>query len=178
MHSDKSGDDKSLSLDLKEEEDINQSEKNAKERKPEELKEELKKWLMKKYKIKALNGLKIFLEDLIQLMMLLSCVYKDNILSLVFLVAIVLYMSRRKVHTLVRVAFIIGSSMVVHYFMALSNLHSSNNPMRFPAPFDPYPSKEEPNGRFFIPWYLKIDFFRNSTEWCLYFGMGLSSVKL
>ena len=127
---------------MKEEDAVFETDYKIDNKTPEELKEELKKWLMKKYKIKTLNGLKIFLEDLIQLMMLLSCVYKDNILSPVFLAAIVFYMSRRKVQTLVRVAFIIGLSMLIHYFLALSNLHSSNSPMKFPVPFDPYPDTD------------------------------------
>jgi len=35
------------------------------EEKPDELRKELKKWIMKKYRIKALNGIKILLEDTI-----------------------------------------------------------------------------------------------------------------
>jgi hypothetical protein len=111
---------------------------NAEE--PDELKEELKKWLKKKYKIKVLNGVKILLEDFILLMLLISCVYRDNIFSLVFLIAIVFYMSRRKVKTMVKIAFIIGGVMVITYALALSNLHTNNNPMPFPYPFEGYPN--------------------------------------
>ena len=55
------------------------------------MKEELKKWFKKKYKIKLLNGMKIFMEESVQLMLLISSVYKDNIFSIFLLVSIVFY---------------------------------------------------------------------------------------
>lgn len=79
---------------------------------PEALKNEMKRWLRKKYKIKVLNGVKILLEDTIQLMLLVSAIYKDSVIGLVFLAGVVLYMFRRKIITLVRVAFMVGICMV------------------------------------------------------------------
>jgi hypothetical protein len=49
--------------------------------------------------------------------------------------------------------------------MALSNLTSQNNPMDFPDPFNPYPPKNNYEGEFFIPWYRKIPFLRDSFSW-------------
>jgi hypothetical protein len=62
-----------------------------------ELKEELKKWTMKKYRIKLLNGVKILLEDSIQLMLLVSSVYKDSVIGLFLLFGVFIYMMRRKI---------------------------------------------------------------------------------
>jgi hypothetical protein len=61
------------------------------------LKEELKKWIMKKYRIRFLNGVKIFLEDTIQFLLLISSVYKDSIIGLFLLFGVLLYMLRRKI---------------------------------------------------------------------------------
>jgi hypothetical protein len=99
---------------------------------PEILKIEMKRWLRKKYKIKVLNGVKVLLEDLIQMMLLVSAVYKDSVLGLILLAGVVLYMFRRKIRTLVRVAWIVGICMIAQYVLALSNLNSGNNPMEFP----------------------------------------------
>jgi hypothetical protein len=52
---------------------------------------------MKKYRIKLLNGVKILLEDSIQLMLLISSVYKDSIIGLFLLLGVFIYMMRRKI---------------------------------------------------------------------------------
>jgi hypothetical protein len=63
----------------------------------EALEEELKKWIMKKYRIRFLNGVKIFLEDTIQFLLLISSVYKDSVIGLFLLFGVLLYMLRRKI---------------------------------------------------------------------------------
>lgn len=50
--------------------------------------------------------------------------------------------------------------------------------MEFPEPFNPYPINTESEGRFFIPWYRKVPFFKHSLDWCLYFSLGVSNMKL
>ena len=57
----------------------------------------MKKWTMKKYRIKLLNGVKILLEDSIQLMLLVSSVYKDSVIGLFLLFGVFIYMMRRKI---------------------------------------------------------------------------------
>ena len=52
---------------------------------------------MKKYRIKLLNGVKILLEDTIQLMLLVSSVYKDSVIGLILLFGVFLFMTRRKI---------------------------------------------------------------------------------
>ena len=77
-----------------------------------------------------------------------------------------------------RLAWIVGLCMILQYGLALSNLTSGNNPMPFPYPFDPYPTSDEPDGRFFIPWYKKIHVLSKSFKWSMYLGMGISNTKL
>ena len=50
--------------------------------------------------------------------------------------------------------------------------------MEFPAPFNPYPQKEDKEGQFLIPWYTKVPLLRDSLEWAMYLGMGISNTKL
>lgn len=111
-------------------------------------------------------------------MLLISSVYKDSIIGLIILLGVFIYMTRRKIRTMVRIAWIVGFCMILQYGLALSNLTSYNNPMDFPYPFNPYPSEDDPEGRFFIPWYLKIPLLRDSLSWSLYLGMGISNTKL
>ena len=79
----------------------------------EELKAELKKWIMKKYKMKLLNGVKILLEDSIQLLLLISSVYKDSIIGIFLLLGVLIYMLRRKIKSMERLAWIVGLCMVL-----------------------------------------------------------------
>ncbi len=79
----------------------------------EELKEELKKWIMKKYRLKTLNGIKIFLEDSIQFMILISSVYKDSVIGLILLAGVFSYMVRRKIKQMQRLAWIVGICMIL-----------------------------------------------------------------
>jgi hypothetical protein len=95
----------------------------------EELKKNLIGWISKKYILKLLSGFKIILEETIQLLLLISSVYKDSVVGLVLLFGVFLYMIRRKIRTIQRLAWITGVSMIVQYALALSNLTSYNNPM-------------------------------------------------
>ena len=68
---------------------------------------------MKKYKLKVLNGVKILLEDSIQLLLLVSSVYKDSIIGLILLSGVFLYLIRRKIKTMERLARIVGLCMLL-----------------------------------------------------------------
>lgn len=108
--------------------------------------------------LKILSGLKILLEETIQLLLLISSVYKDSVISVILLFGVFLFMVRRKIKTISRLAWIVGVSMIVQYALALSNLTSANNPMDFPYPYNPYPLNKDDEGKFLIPWYRKIPF--------------------
>jgi hypothetical protein len=112
--------------------------------------------------LKLLCGFKVLLEETIQLLLLISSVYKDSVVGLVLLFGIFLFLVRRKIKTIARLAWITGISMIIQYGLALSNLTSDNNPMDFPFPFNPYPTSPEDEGEFFIPWYRKIPLLADS----------------
>jgi hypothetical protein len=79
----------------------------------EELRNELKNWISQKYKLKLLNGFKVLLEETIQLLLLISSVYKDSVVGLVLLFGVFLFMIRRKLKTIERLAWIVGICMIV-----------------------------------------------------------------
>ncbi len=73
-------------------------------------------------------------------MLLISCVYKDDIFSLVYLLTIIFYAYSRKVSSMVIVCYIVGIVMLLQYTLDLTNLTSTSSPMKFPYPFENYPS--------------------------------------
>lgn len=79
----------------------------------EELRRELKKWISKKYMIKLLNGFKILLEETTQLLLVISSVYKDSVVGCVLMFGVFLFLVRRKIKTISRLAWITGISMIV-----------------------------------------------------------------
>lgn len=87
--------------------------RDPEEQRAEELREELKKWIMKKYRIRVLNGVKIFLEDTIQFLILISSVYKDSVIGLILLFGVLFYMLRRKIKQMQRLAWIVGLCMIL-----------------------------------------------------------------
>jgi hypothetical protein len=79
----------------------------------EEMKAEIKKWISKKYIMKLLTGFKVILEETIQLLLLISSVYKDSVVGLALLFGVFLYMLRRRIKTIERLAWITGFCMIV-----------------------------------------------------------------
>lgn len=68
---------------------------------------------MKKYRIRFLNGVKILLEDTIQLLLLISSVYKDSVIGVLLLMGVFIFMMRRKIKQMQRLAWIVGFCMVL-----------------------------------------------------------------
>jgi hypothetical protein len=60
-----------------------------------------------------LNGVKIYLEDTIQFLILISSVYKDSIIGLILLLGVLAYMLRRKIKQMQRLAWIVGLCMIL-----------------------------------------------------------------
>jgi hypothetical protein len=50
--------------------------------------------------------------------------------------------------------------------------------MDFPQPYNPYPKDDQDEGQFFIPWYRKFPFLKDSFAWQIYLSMGVSTLKL
>ncbi len=79
----------------------------------DEIKTELRKWISKKYMFKLLTGFKVILEETIQLLLLISSVYKDSVVGLALLFGVLLYMLRRRIKTIERLAWITGICMII-----------------------------------------------------------------
>lgn len=110
--------------------------------------------------------------------MVLSVVYKDNAFSIILLMGILFYMIHRKYKSMLILSYIVGLTMLIQYGLALVNLTANSEPMQFPYPFRDYCSDPNDPGRYFIPLYRKFEFLKNSLEWSLYFGMGVSNTIL
>lgn len=89
------------------------SRKSATNMNNDEIKAELRKWISKKYMFKLLTGFKVILEETIQLLLLISSVYKDSVVGLALLFGVLLYMLRRRIKTLERLAWITGICMII-----------------------------------------------------------------
>ena len=77
------------------------------------MKSYIKDWVNKKYMLKLLCGFKILLEETVQLLLLISSVYKDSVVGMVLLFGVFLYMVRRKIRTMQRLAWITGVCMIL-----------------------------------------------------------------
>lgn len=129
--------------------------------------------LKRKYRIKLASGFKIVLEQFCLMLLLVSCAYKSNIVSLVYLLFMFIYINlKNKTTGIIILVYILGFFLIGQYFLTLSNLTSANSPMRFPVMYVPYPSKEEPLGHFAFPWFLKNEFLRENLDWSYFFALG------
>lgn len=63
--------------------------------------------------MKLLNGFKVLLEETVQLLLLISSVYKDSVVGMFLLFGVFLFLVRRKIKTIARLAWIVGISMIV-----------------------------------------------------------------
>ena len=55
----------------------------------------------------------MILEETIQLLLLISSVYKDSVVGLALLFGVLLYILRRKIKTIERLAWITGICMII-----------------------------------------------------------------
>ena len=132
----------------------------------------------RKYWISIQKGLKVFLEDLAQLFILLSGVYKCSIFSNLIMLFLIVYLIKRKVKIFLILVYAFGILTVLQYGLFVSNLTSETNPMVFPSPFNPYPNENEPFSKYLIPWYTDVSFFNQDVQVDLYFAIGISDSKL
>lgn len=84
-------------------------------------------------KIKRLNALKTVLEDVVILLVWVSCIYKENVLSLVLFLVLAYFTFTRSALSVLVVRYTVVIIFVLEYFMALSCLSSYNSPQSFPA---------------------------------------------
>lgn len=111
-----------------------------------------------------LLALKTVLEDIIILLVWVSCIYKENVLSLVLFIVLTFFTFARTGLSVLVVRYTVVIIFVMEYFMAVSCLSSYNSPQSFPtsllrnstvnatANYTVYPNEEY--FYFYIPVYF------------------------
>ena len=90
--------------------------------------------------MKLLHALKIFVEEVIMLMILISAVQKDSIFSIFYLITVFYYAYSRKVSAMVFLSYVVAIVMFLTYFLTLTNLTSCDIPDAIPIPVQSLPT--------------------------------------
>jgi hypothetical protein len=102
-------------------------------KKKEQLLEKIQAKFEIKSKISVLLALKTVLEDIIILLVWVSCIYKENVLSLVLFIVLTFFTFARTGFSVLVVRYTVVIIFVLEYFMAVSCLSSYNSPQSFPT---------------------------------------------
>ena len=124
-------------------------------RKKEELLAKIRTKFEIKSKIKLLNAFKTVLEDIVILLVWVSCIYKENILSLFLFVVLTFFTFSRSGFSVLVVRYTVVTIFVLEYFTTLSCLSSYNSPRPLPTSIlvnGTYPNDE--NFYFYVPVYF------------------------
>jgi hypothetical protein len=114
--------------------------------KVEQLRQRIRDMVDLKYKISLYKGMQIFLESVIQFLLMLSIVIKANVYSLIYLIFIYRFIRiRTRTELLIKINFYMALFFVVQYVLYLINLTASTSPANFPPGFYGYPQKYEDN---------------------------------
>ena len=93
------------------------------------MKQKLELELKRKYTIQFRTAQKIIVEQLSLLLLLLSCVYKANIVSIVYLTILLIFLRiKDKTKGMLIMAYTFGIAVAIEYLAALTNLSSLNSP--------------------------------------------------
>lgn len=95
-------------------------------RKKEELLEKIRAKFEIKSKLKVLNAFKTVLEDIVILLVWVSCIYKENILSLVLFTVLTFFTFSRSGFSVLVVRYTVVTIFVLQYFATLSCLSAGN----------------------------------------------------
>lgn len=124
-------------------------------RKKEELLEKIRAKFEIKSKLKVLNAFKTVLEDIVILLVWVSCIYKENILSLVLFTVLTFFTFSRSGFSVLVVRYTVVTIFVLQYFATLSCLSSYNSPRPLPTSLTVdgiYPNDQ--NFFFYVPGYF------------------------
>jgi hypothetical protein len=124
-------------------------------RKKEELLEKIRAKFEIKSKLKVLNAFKTVLEDIVILLVWVSCIYKENILSLVLFTVLTFFTFSRSGFSVLVVRYTVVTIFVLQYFATLSCLSSYNSPR--PLPTSLTVNGTYPNNQtffFYVPGYF------------------------
>lgn len=97
--------------------------------------------------IKIVRALKIIYEEAIAMLILVTGLYKNDILSFYyFFMVIYLISGRITVKKYVKILVMVIIMFLYQYIICLTNLNPKNSPMPFPLPFNPsrMPYREPP----------------------------------
>lgn len=99
-------------------------------------KEELMKKIKEKFtiqtKLTLLYAAKTILEDVIVLMVWVSCIYKQNILSILLFLVLAIFTFTRTGFSVLLMRYTVVIVFVLQYFAALACLSSYNSPVHLP----------------------------------------------
>ena len=140
-------------------------EKQEHEAKKKALFKELKPLVMIRSQIKMYYFNKALLENLTIMLIWFSCIYKQNIVSMVLFAVLVIYSYHRSGTTLLLVRSTVVILIVIQYWVDLIDLSSYNSPKRFPSELTGdqkvYPNEDT----FFyeVPYVFSRNATRNET---------------
>jgi hypothetical protein len=84
--------------------------------------------------------MKIVMEQLSLLLLLFSCANKSNIISIIYLVLLLKFLTiSNKTTGMLYMSYTFGTVMALEYISTLFNLTSISSPMTFPYVFRQYP---------------------------------------
>ena len=104
------------------------------------MKDELILEIKRKYTHEFRGAVKFLMEQMSMQLLLFSAAHKSNIISILYLGLLFLMLVVPKKSTGMRVISIcLGISLILEYFMTLTNLSVTNSPMDFPDAYQYYP---------------------------------------
>ena len=106
-------------------------------------------------KIKLLNALKTILEDSVILLVFVSCIYKQNIYSILLFIVLTIFTIRRSGFSVNLIRYTVVIVFVVEYMAAVACLSSYNSPDTLPESLlvnNVYPNDEY--FYFYVPIYF------------------------
>jgi hypothetical protein len=130
------------------------------------LADELKEAIDRKYKISFHRGVQIAFETFILFILMLSIVLKSNVLSLIYMIFVVRFLSSpKKSSILVHLMVFISITFVCQYTLLVVNLTDRISPLPFPPQFEGYPNNPvDPSDlsiKYMFPLFFKYEEFRD-----------------
>lgn len=106
------------------------------ERREARLKTVLVNGIKKKYNSKLKVGMRIATEQITLLLLLLSCAYKCNIISILYMISLLFFLIKKdKTRNMIILTHVFGYLIAIQYFFLLMNLTTKSSPQKFPDEF-------------------------------------------
>lgn len=145
-----------------------------------------------KVTLKLYNFVKSLLENLIILLVWFSCIFKQNVFSLILFAALTIYTFKRTSTTLYMVRIVVAIIFCLQYWQSVVDLSSYNSTFIFPSHLvsAEYPVYPSPNEYYFsIPLIMTRNATRDEatgqiiasnidTSMASFFGMDITNAKI